>query len=66
MRELTTTTPGQLLTGIRRTLFGYCASEPVEPVEPQDGDDEWGKAAFWAFEDICELIENQFPGLDAN
>jgi hypothetical protein len=51
----------KMLVSIRRTLFGYCASEPVEPT---DGDDEWGKAAFWAFEDICHLIETHFPEID--
>jgi hypothetical protein len=53
--------PCTLLLSIRRTLFGICASEPVEPT---GGNDAWGQAAFWALEDICDLVEEHFPNAD--
>ena len=53
--------PDELLRNIRRTLFGYHASEPVYK---QAGWEKWVFAAGMAFHDVCELLEKHFPDAD--
>lgn len=53
--------PSQLMRRIRVTLFGYCASEPVNS---EDQSEAWDNAAAWAFEDICDVVDKHFPDAD--
>jgi hypothetical protein len=50
--------PGELMHRIRLTLFGYCASEPLNP---EDNDEAWNDAAQQAFEEVCDLVDKHFP-----
>lgn len=53
--------PHELLRNIRRTLFGYHASEPIQK---QAGWEKWVLAAGIAFHDVCELLEKHFSDAD--
>jgi hypothetical protein len=53
--------PYYLLCSIRMTLFGYCASEPVDVTQRSAA---WDAAAMQALEEVCDLVDEHFPDAD--